>query len=132
MLNAPEVVYMLTPFTIYTIYNIHSLHFTSGPDYCQPNPCENSGRCRINGTTYNCSCTLGYGGRNCTGEARHPKTDPKIFVIIMPKERLARQSSFCYYINCTGVICNLHRINFIVSVTPKEGLVGLRLQILLV
>ena len=34
-------------------------------DYCQPNPCENSGTCVSVGHDFNCICKAGYTGHEC-------------------------------------------------------------------
>ncbi|WAR16729.1 NOTC2-like protein [Mya arenaria] len=34
-------------------------------DLCDPNPCQNSGTCALDTTSYNCTCTSGWSGINC-------------------------------------------------------------------
>ncbi|KAF6031070.1 hypothetical protein EB796_010618 [Bugula neritina] len=36
------------------------------PDPCVPQPCENNGMCRANGTGYTCFCSSGWTGFNCS------------------------------------------------------------------
>ncbi|WAQ94295.1 CELR1-like protein [Mya arenaria] len=37
-------------------------------DLCDPNPCQNSGTCARDTTSYNCTCTSGWSGTNCDTE----------------------------------------------------------------
>ena len=45
-------------------YN-HLLLLADGP--CNPNPCQNGGKCTGEGSTYRCECLSGFAGDNCEG-----------------------------------------------------------------
>lgn len=49
--------------------NIQDVNGHSPDDPCLPNPCENSGKCSVVGTFYQCQCSSNYSGKNCTDEA---------------------------------------------------------------
>uniref|UniRef100_H2TIH4 Cadherin EGF LAG seven-pass G-type receptor 3 n=1 Tax=Takifugu rubripes TaxID=31033 RepID=H2TIH4_TAKRU len=40
--------------------------------FCQSNPCQNGGTCRVGWETFFCDCPLGYGGKDCSHVMPHP------------------------------------------------------------
>ena len=43
------------------------LSFTE-PDPCIPSPCENGATCSSDGNSYDCTCRIGWMGKNCQGK----------------------------------------------------------------
>ena len=39
--------------------------FILDTDPCQSNPCENKGKCKKSGNSYDCACSAGFTGRQC-------------------------------------------------------------------
>lgn len=37
-------------------------------DLCEPNPCQNEGRCFDYADGYQCECKSGYSGKDCAGK----------------------------------------------------------------
>uniref|UniRef100_H3D3A2 Cadherin EGF LAG seven-pass G-type receptor 3 n=1 Tax=Tetraodon nigroviridis TaxID=99883 RepID=H3D3A2_TETNG len=40
--------------------------------FCNSNPCQNGGTCRVGWETFLCDCPLGYGGKDCSHVMPHP------------------------------------------------------------
>ena len=50
-----------------SIYHINIVFsFFLDINECSPNPCENGGNCTDLVNDYNCSCTVGFNGKNCS------------------------------------------------------------------
>ncbi|CAG2196148.1 NOTCH1 [Mytilus edulis] len=57
--STPTVVYTDTS-SIFSIYAFNQIY------KCDPNPCQNKGKCTDFKDGYNCTCTTGWKGENCT------------------------------------------------------------------
>ncbi len=44
-----------------------SSHGDSERNPCLPNPCHNDGQCTVSGSSFDCSCTIGWKGERCEG-----------------------------------------------------------------
>ena len=60
--NGDLLSYVLFLFSKCKCYSYWSLLLL---DFCDPNPCQNSGRCFITESGYRCQCSNGYDGKNC-------------------------------------------------------------------
>ena len=44
-----------------------SSHDDSERNPCLPNPCQNEGQCAVSGSSFDCSCSIGWKGERCEG-----------------------------------------------------------------
>lgn len=51
-----------------------SSHGDSERNPCLPNPCHNDGQCTVSGSSFDCSCTIGWKGERCEGRYKQTST----------------------------------------------------------
>lgn len=55
---------------------VQNYSFTFSENFCSPNPCKNSGRCRSVGRTFHCDCPDGWTGAQCDIKRRPCESAP--------------------------------------------------------
>lgn len=61
----PECAYFIWPESYVSIIFIYTFSIAIFKEPCSSNPCQNGGKCTIEGQTYKCECKPPYTGNEC-------------------------------------------------------------------